>query len=277
MDDFLRLEAIHKSFVGAYALKGVDFSVRSGEAHCLIGENGSGKSTLIKIISGVERPDSGEVWVKGALAPRATAAEMIRQGIQVIYQDLSLLPNLTVAENIAIAQLAKSGRPLVNWREVREIARAAMARIKVDLDLDAVAGELPIGLQQMVAICRAFTGDLRLLGAGRADGVAHQGRDRQPFRRRARHAGARHRHPVRQPQAQRGHRRRRPRDGAAGRFDGGHPAAGGTQQRQARRDDDRPPPCADTVPLRRRAQKEAAGSAQSVQAAQLRGHFVRPL
>ena len=163
MDDFLRLKAIHKSFVGAYALKGVDFSVRSGEAHCLIGENGSGKSTLIKIISGVEQPDSGEVWVEGRRVARATAAEMIKQGIQVIYQDLSLLPNLTVAENIAIAQLAKSGRPLVNWRTVHEIARAAMARIKVDLDLDAIAGELPIGLQQMVAICRAFTGDLRLL------------------------------------------------------------------------------------------------------------------
>ena len=163
MDDFLRLKAIHKSFSGAYALKGVDFSVHPGEAHCLIGENGSGKSTLIKIISGVEQPDSGELWVKGSVAQRATAAEMIKQGIQVIYQDLSLLPNLTVAENIAIAELAKSGRPLVSWRKIREIARAAMARIKVDLDLDAIAGELPIGLQQMVAICRAFTGDLRLL------------------------------------------------------------------------------------------------------------------
>ena len=163
MDDFLRLKAIRKSFFGAYALKGVDFSVHSGEAHCLIGENGSGKSTLVKIISGVEQADSGEVWVKGSVAQRATAAEMIKQGIQVIYQDLSLLPNLTVAENIAIAELAKSVRPLVNWRKIREIARAAMARIKVDLDLDAIAGELPIGLQQMVAICRAFTGDLGLL------------------------------------------------------------------------------------------------------------------
>ena len=95
MDDFLRLKAIRKSFFGAYALKGVDFSVHSGEAHCLIGENGSGKSTLVKIISGVEQADSGEVWVKGSVAQRATAAEMIKQGIQVIYQDLSLLPNLT--------------------------------------------------------------------------------------------------------------------------------------------------------------------------------------
>jgi simple sugar transport system ATP-binding protein len=163
MDDFLRLRAIHKSFVGVYALKSVDLSVRAGEAHCLIGENGSGKSTLIKIISGVEQPDSGEIQVNGVPAPRATAAEMIHRGIQVIYQDLSLLPNLTVAENIAIAQLAKSGRPLVSWREVREIARAAVSRIKMNLDLDAIAGELPVGLQQMVAICRALTGDLRLL------------------------------------------------------------------------------------------------------------------
>lgn len=163
MDDFLRLTAIHKSFVGVYALRGVDFSVRAGEAHCLIGENGSGKSTLIKIISGVEQPDSGEIRVNGAPVPRATAAEMIHCGIQVIYQDLSLLPNLTVAENIAIAQLTKSRRPLVNWREVREIARAAVSRIKMNLDLDAIAGELPVGLQQMVAICRALTGDLRLL------------------------------------------------------------------------------------------------------------------
>ena len=163
MDDFLRLTAIHKSFVGVYALRGVDFSVRAGEAHCLIGENGSGKSTLIKIISGVEQPDSGEIRVNGAPVPRATAVEMIHCGIQVIYQDLSLLPNLTVAENIAIAQLTKSRRPLVNWREVREIARAAVSRIKMNLDLDAIAGELPVGLQQMVAICRALTGDLRLL------------------------------------------------------------------------------------------------------------------
>lgn len=163
MDDFLQLRNIHKSFVGVYALKGVDFSVRSGEIHCLIGENGSGKSTLIKVISGVEQPDSGEMWVSGAQVPRASASEMIHYGIQVIYQDLSILPNLTVAENIAIAQLAKSGRPLVHWHEIHAIARAATARIRVNLDLDAIAGELPVGLQQMVAICRALTGELRLL------------------------------------------------------------------------------------------------------------------
>jgi simple sugar transport system ATP-binding protein len=163
MDDFLRLRNIHKSFVGVYALKGVDFSLRSGEIHCLIGENGSGKSTLIKIISGVQPADSGEIWVSGTRVTRATTSEMIRAGIQVIYQDLSLLPNLTVAENIAFAELVKARRAMVHWPKIREIARAAIARIGVNLDLDAVVGELPVGLQQMVAICRALTGELKLL------------------------------------------------------------------------------------------------------------------
>ena len=87
----------------------------------------------------------------------------IARGIQVIYQDLSLFPNLTVAENIAISDLQEQGRALIDWREVERIARAAMARIKVDIPLDALVGELPIGLQQLVAICRALTRDLKLL------------------------------------------------------------------------------------------------------------------
>ena len=129
--------------------------------HRLIGENGSGKSQMIKIISGVEQPDSGEIRVNGAPVPRATAAD-IHCGIQVIYQDLWTLPNLTVAENIAIAH---SRSPVGRCKLARGARdrRAAVSRIKMNLDLDAIAGELPVGLQQMVAICRALTGDLRLL------------------------------------------------------------------------------------------------------------------
>jgi len=162
-EEFLRLERIHKSFVGVYALKAVDFTIRKGEIHCLVGENGSGKSTLVKIISGVLHPDSGRIVVEGQpVASLASAATMAR-GIQVIYQDLSLFPNLTVAENIAMAEVKERGGGVVNWDEVRRIARAAMARIQVDLDLDAEVGELPIGVQQLVAICRALTSDLKLL------------------------------------------------------------------------------------------------------------------
>ena len=163
MEEFLRLEKIHKSFVGVHALKGVDFTLRKGEIHCLVGENGCGKSTLIKIISGVLQPDSGRIVVEGQPVASLGSAATMARGIQVIYQDLSLFPNLTVAENIAIAEVKERGGGVVDWDEVRRIARAAMARIRVDLDLDAEVGELPIGVQQLVAICRALTSDLKLL------------------------------------------------------------------------------------------------------------------
>lgn len=163
MNDFLELRGISKSFVGVQALKGVDFSIRVGEIHCLVGENGSGKSTLIKIISGVLHPDSGEIRVEGRRADHLEAMASLRRGIHVIYQDLSLFPNLTVAENIAISELQARGTSLIDWRLVRRIARGAMDRIKVDILLDDLAGELPIGLQQLVAICRALTSELKLL------------------------------------------------------------------------------------------------------------------
>jgi simple sugar transport system ATP-binding protein len=163
MEEFLRLANVHKSFVGVYALRGVDFSIRTGEIHCLVGENGSGKSTLIKIISGVLQPDSGEITVEGKRVDHLGSAALIARGIQVIYQDLSLFPNLTVAENIAISELEEEGRAFIDWREVRRIARAAMERIKVDIDMEEKVGELPIGVQQLVAICRALTSEVKLL------------------------------------------------------------------------------------------------------------------
>ncbi|HET6438072.1 MAG TPA: sugar ABC transporter ATP-binding protein [Anaeromyxobacter sp.] len=162
-EEFLRLERIHKSFVGVHALKGVDFTIRKGEIHCLVGENGCGKSTLIKIISGVLQPDSGQIVVEGRPVASLGSAATTARGIHVIYQDLSLFPNLTVAENIALAEVKERGGGVVRWDEVRRIARAAMTRIQVDLDLDAEVGELPIGVQQLVAICRALTSDLKLL------------------------------------------------------------------------------------------------------------------
>ncbi len=163
MEDFLQLRQIHKSFVGVHALKSVDFSIRKGEIHCLVGENGSGKSTLIKIISGVLQPDSGEIVVEGRRVDRLGSTQTTSRGIQVIYQDLSLFPNLTVAENIAISDLEEQGRAFIDWREIQRTARMAMDRIKVDIPADTLVGELPIGLQQLVAICRALTRDLKLL------------------------------------------------------------------------------------------------------------------
>ena len=163
MQDFLQLRGIRKSYVGVYALKGVDFSIHEGEIHCLVGENGSGKSTLIKIISGILRPDSGEISIMGRTIDHLEAAASLAGGIRVIYQDLSLFPNLTVAENIAISELEEEHKRFINWKKVLDIARAAMDRIKVDINPNSVVGDLPIGLQQLVAICRALTRDLKLL------------------------------------------------------------------------------------------------------------------
>ncbi len=163
MGDFLTLRNIKKSFVGVQALKGVDFSIGEGEIHCLVGENGSGKSTMIKIISGVEQPDAGEIEVQGEVLRHVDSIASIKKGIEVIYQDLSLFPNLTVAENIAISELVESGKQMVEWSQVYEIAKEAMGKIGLELDPDATLGDLPVARQQMVAICRALTSDLRLL------------------------------------------------------------------------------------------------------------------
>lgn len=164
MEPFLSLRNISKHYAGVTALSQVDFEIHPGEIHCLVGENGSGKSTLIKIISGTVPPDPGaEIVIAGETVHGAQAIDAIHKGIQIIYQDLSLFPNLTVAENIALGQVVASRNHLVNWKAVYRIAKDSMARINVQLPLDALAGEISLAEQQLVAICRAFTSDVRLL------------------------------------------------------------------------------------------------------------------
>ena len=163
MIDFLRLSNISKSFGGVQALKDADFSIGKGEIHCLVGENGSGKSTLIKIISGNVQPDTGEIWIEGQIYKHLRSIDSINMGIQVIFQDFALFPNLTVAENIAYSQLVEKKEKILNWKEIESIARLATDKIKIKLDLDEQVGNLSVANQQMVAICRALTSDLRFL------------------------------------------------------------------------------------------------------------------
>ena len=164
MGDFLALRAISKRFGGVQALDGVDFDLRDGEIHCLVGENGSGKSTLIKIISGVWAPEpGGQIVIAGDALTHLTPVESTRRGIQVIYQDLSLFPNLTVAENIGIAQHLRPLPGPVRWREIRRMAEAAIAKIGVSLPLDRRVETLSIANRQIVAICRALAADAKLV------------------------------------------------------------------------------------------------------------------
>jgi len=163
LNNFLDLRAISKRFGGVVALRDVDMSLQAGEVHCLVGENGSGKSTLIKIISGVQRPEpGGRIVIEGREYAHLDPVQSTACGIQVIYQDLSLFPNLTVAENIGVGRHL-GGLHLVRWGVIHETALNAMARIGVALDPHARVEDLSIANRQLVAICRAMAADARLV------------------------------------------------------------------------------------------------------------------
>ena len=163
-DLFLSMTNISKRYTGVQALDAVDLEIERGEIHCLVGENGSGKSTLIKIISGVEQPDEGaQIEIDGQVQHHLQSIDSIRKGIEVIYQDLSLFSNLTVAENIALAQTIAAQSRFINWQTVRKIAESAMQRIEVQIPLDELVSDLSVADQQLVAICRALTSDVKLL------------------------------------------------------------------------------------------------------------------
>ncbi len=162
-EEILRVEHISKRFGGVIALDDVSLSIQKGETCCLVGENGSGKSTMIKIISGVYTPDEGEIVINGNSYKKLTPMESIREGIQVIYQDFSLFPNLTVAENIAINQQLASGKQLVNWKQIDQIAAEGLAKINVSLPLDAIVSTLSTADRQLIAITKALLANARII------------------------------------------------------------------------------------------------------------------
>ncbi len=162
-DALVALDGVTKTYAGITALDGVGFSIAAGEAVCLAGENGSGKSTLIKILAGVEQPDRGRIAfngvTQGPLNPRLSADA----GIKVIFQDFSLFPNLTVAENIAFSAEIGMGAKLVRRGRMRELAARTLERIGVDIPLDVAVETLPVAHKQLVAIARALATDARLI------------------------------------------------------------------------------------------------------------------
>lgn len=159
----LTARGITKRFGGVTALHDVGFDVRPGEVHTLVGENGSGKSTLIKIIAGVHAPDAGTITVGDETFERLTPRGAIALGIEVIFQDFSLFPNLTVAENIAISTQIAERRKLVRPAGFRQIAAEVVARIGASLDLDARVAELSVADRQLTAICRALQQQARII------------------------------------------------------------------------------------------------------------------
>ncbi len=161
----LLLEArdISKSFAGVRALRGVSFGLRAGEVHALVGENGAGKSTLIKVITGAERADAGTLIVSGAEVPHNDPHTSRGLGIAAIYQQPSLFPHLTVAENIAIALERGGAWRRLDWRRRRQRAAELLARVGADLDPARLADTLTMPEQQMVEIAKAIGVDARVL------------------------------------------------------------------------------------------------------------------
>jgi simple sugar transport system ATP-binding protein len=163
-DSAIRFSKISKIFGGVHALDSVSFEVECGEVHCLAGENGSGKSTLIKIIAGTYQPEPGaEMAYFGAPLASVTPHSARISGIAVIWQDLALFPEMTVAENIAFETLVGGMPRLVNYASITAKAREALAKLGVDLDLEARLNTLPIAQRQLVAIARSLVSDARLI------------------------------------------------------------------------------------------------------------------
>ena len=162
-EELLKIQNVSKSYAGVRALDNVNMSIGKGEVHCLVGENGSGKSTLIKIIAGVVKPDEGEIIINGKTFRNLRPIDSINEGIQVIYQDLSLFPNLSVAENISLNQLIVEKRRLINWKEIKDIAKKELSNINREINLSERVENLSIANKQLVAICRALIQNAKLI------------------------------------------------------------------------------------------------------------------
>jgi simple sugar transport system ATP-binding protein len=162
-DYLLQALNIKKSFGGVEALRGVNIEVGFGEIHCLAGENGCGKSTLIKIISGFYEADEGAIVIHGQRFSKLSPPEAIALGVQVIYQDFSLFPNLTVMENLAVNMELMAKRKVVNYKRMRSIATEAITKIGFDIDMDERVENLSIAEKQLIAISRALLYNAKLI------------------------------------------------------------------------------------------------------------------
>jgi ABC-type sugar transport system ATPase subunit len=164
MQAVLALDQICKSFPGVRALDKVDFEVRAGEVHALLGENGAGKSTLIKIVSGLYQPDAGTIRIDGKAVRLASPHDAQGLGIATIFQELLLFPELTVAENIFMGHAPRTRFGAIDWAAMRNRARELLASLDIhDLDPSRVVGSLSVGNRQRVEIAKALSQDARIL------------------------------------------------------------------------------------------------------------------
>ncbi len=149
------MKGISKSFPGVVALENVDFMLRRGEIHALMGENGAGKSTLIKVLTGVEQPDTGTIELDGKTVQVRSPQHSQELGISTVYQEINLCTNISVAENIMLGHEPHRWGS-IHWRKMNELAQKAIDRLGIDVDVALPLGNYSVAIQQMVAITRAL-------------------------------------------------------------------------------------------------------------------------
>lgn len=159
---FFEMRGISKSFPGVKALNNVGFSVAEGEVRALVGENGAGKSTLMKILNGNYKKDTGAILIDGKEVDITDPQVADAHGITIIFQELNLVDELSIAENIFAGRLSKKGK-LVNWKELNEKAKVLLNRISFDVDPRKLVGSLTVAEKQMVEIAKALSRNSRII------------------------------------------------------------------------------------------------------------------
>ncbi|MFJ6123068.1 sugar ABC transporter ATP-binding protein [Streptomyces sp. NPDC092129] len=159
----LTVTGLCKSFPGVRALSDVDFAARAGEVHALVGENGAGKSTLIKVLTGVYQPDAGEVTYNGTPVRFATPLQAQQAGISTIYQEVNLVPLMSVARNLLLGREPRSRLRLIDFRRMHREAEETLRSLGIRVDVRRPLRELGVGAQQMVALARAVAVDARVV------------------------------------------------------------------------------------------------------------------
>ncbi|MDR1317629.1 MAG: sugar ABC transporter ATP-binding protein [Spirochaetales bacterium] len=159
----LQMNDIVKIYPGVRALNNVTFTLYRGEIHSLCGENGAGKSTLIKILTGAEIRDGGDIFLDGIPIFPKTPMDAQKSGISTVYQEINLCPNLSVAENIFIGRQPRKRIGGIDWKKMNRLAETAMARLNIRMDVASMLGEYSVAIQQMIAIARAVDMNSKVL------------------------------------------------------------------------------------------------------------------
>lgn len=163
-DSVLEMRHIYKTFPGVKALQNVDFTLKKGEIHALMGENGAGKSTLIKVLTGVEEFETGEIMIDGCdhTIINRSPQEAQQKGISTVYQEINLCPNLTVAENLFIGREPRKGG-LIDWKTMNRKASELLGSLDINADVTKTIDNYSIAIQQMIAIARAVDMSAKVL------------------------------------------------------------------------------------------------------------------